>query len=75
MKDLILKILGGASKFKPQNFNDFLCLFILGIIFVMWILDGVSQLDFTLNPEVLTATIIFFTLIGQFYYRKKSEEK
>ena len=63
------------NKFIPQSFNDFLCLFILGFIFVLWVLDGFSILNFSLNSEVMTASIIFFTLIGQFYFRKKSTEK
>jgi hypothetical protein len=62
------------KKFAPQNFNDFLCLFVLGAIITMWILDGFSELKFDLNPEVLTASIVFFTLIGQYYFRKKISE-
>jgi hypothetical protein len=63
------------SKFIPQNFNDFLCIFVLGAIITMWILDGFDFLKFTLDREVLTASIVFFTLIGQYYYRKAKEEK
>jgi len=59
------------SKFIPQSFNDFLCIFILGFIFVLWILDGFGLLAFELNSEVMTASIIFFTLIGQYYFRKE----
>ncbi len=59
-------------KALPQNFNDLLCLFILGLIFTLWILDGFKFLSFSLNGEVMTATIIFFTLVGQFYFRKRS---
>ena len=62
------------SKFIPQNFNDFLCLFIMGAILTMWILEGFKVAGFSLDSEVNTATIIFFTLIGQYYYRKKSGE-
>jgi hypothetical protein len=72
--NIIHTILGGISKFKPQNFNDFLCLFILGFIFLLWTIDGFVVLSFDLNGEVLTATIIFFTLIGQYYFRKKMNE-
>jgi hypothetical protein len=63
------------SMFIPQTFNDLLCLFVLGAIITLWILDGFGVLNFKLNTEVMTATIIFFTLIGQYYYRKAKEEK
>jgi hypothetical protein len=62
------------AKFIPQNFNDFLCLFLMGAIVTLWVLDGFKLLSFQLNSEVMTATIIFFTLIGQFYFRKKQDE-
>jgi len=62
------------KKFQPQNFNDFLCLFLMGAILTMWILEGFNVVGFSLHEEVRTATIIFFTLIGQYYYRKKSGE-
>jgi len=56
----------------PSNFNDFLCLFLMGAILTMWFLDG---LDFMkLNLEVLGSTIAFFTLVGQYYFRKKQTE-
>ncbi len=58
------------SKFIPQNFNDFLCLFILGFIFALWLLDGLKVVS--LNPEILGASIAFFAIIGQYYFRKKS---
>ena len=62
------------NKFIPQNFNDFLCLFLMGAILTMWILEGFKVAGFSLHEEVRTATIIFFTLIGQYYYRKKVKE-
>jgi hypothetical protein len=58
------------KKFMPQNFNDFLCLFVMAFIFILWIIDANKAIS--LNPEVLGATIAFFTIIGQFYYRRKS---
>jgi hypothetical protein len=61
------------AKFAPQNFNDFLCLFILGAIITMWLLDGFKKI--TLNGEVLGSTIAFFALVGQYYFRKRAEEK
>ena len=60
------------SKFIPQNFNDGLCLFVLGAIFTLWILDGIKVIS--LNAEVMGATIAFFTIIGQFYYRTRPPE-
>lgn len=64
------------SKFIPQSFNDLLCLLLMGAIVLMWILDGFSLISkFNLNGDVMTASIVFFTLIGQFYYRKKQDEK
>jgi hypothetical protein len=60
------------AKFLPRTFNDFLCLFILSVIFAMWIMDGLKKIE--LNSEVMTASIIFFTLIGQFYFRKAKNE-
>jgi hypothetical protein len=61
------------AKFSPQNFNDFLCIFILAAIFLLWLLAGLEVLN--LNPEILGATITFFTIIGQFYFRKSQNEK
>lgn len=60
-------------KFIPQSFNDFLCLFILGFIFTLWLLDGLGWIE--MNPEVLGASIAFFTIVGQFYFRKSKTEK
>ena len=60
-------------KWVPQTFNDFLCLFVLGFIFTLWLLDGLKVVS--LNAEVLGASIAFFTIVGQFYYRKSKEEK
>jgi len=48
-------------------------LLVLGFIFVLWLLDGLAVL--TLNPEVLGASIAFFTIVGQFYFRKSQTEK
>lgn len=61
------------NKFLPANFNDFLCLFILGFIFILWLLDGLNTIS--LNPEILGSSIAFFTIIGQYYFRKAASEK
>jgi len=59
-----------SNKFLPQPFNDFLCLFLVLIIAVLWILAGVGFLQ--LSPEVMGALIVTWTLLIQFYFRKKS---
>ena len=56
------------KKFIPQNFNDLLCLIVMGMIFTLWLLSGYGKIN--LNPEVLGASIAFFTIIGQYYFRK-----
>ena len=61
-----------VARFMPQNFNDLLCLLILAFLFALWFLDGLKTI--TLNPEVLGASIAFFTIVGQFYYRKAKGE-
>jgi hypothetical protein len=64
------------GKLLPQTFNDTLCLCLMGVISLLWALDGFNWRGFELNKEVLGASIAFFTIIGQYYYRKaKSENK
>ncbi len=59
-------------KFLPQTFNDFLALiFIFGII-VLWIVQGLGKIN--LSPEVTGALIVTWSLIVQYYFRKKSGE-
>ena len=54
-----------------KRINDLLALLILVVIFpVLWILDGRGIIE--LPGEVLGGTIAAFTLIVQFYFRKKS---
>ncbi len=54
-----------------KRINDLLALVILGAIIPgLWILDGSGAID--LPGEVLGATIAAFTLIVQFYFRKKA---
>jgi hypothetical protein len=56
-----------------NRINDLLALLVLVIIFpALWILDGRGIIH--LPGEVLGATIAAFTLIVQFYFRKKSAE-
>ena len=56
-----------------KNFNNLLALILLvGIFPALWILAGLSIIN--LNGEVLGATIAGFTLVLQFYFRKKEGE-
>jgi len=62
-------------RFLPQNFNDLLCLCLMTAIISLWILDGLESVAFNLNDEVMGGTVVFFALIGQYYYRKAKTEK
>ncbi len=54
-----------------KQINDLLALIIIGFIIPgLWILDGRGIIQ--LPGEVLGATIAAFTLVVQFYFRKKS---
>ena len=61
------------SKFLPQSFNDFLALVLIGVIVTLWILQGKETI--ALSEGVNGALIVIFTLVAQFYFRKKQEEK
>src|SRR4030043_499371 len=56
------------SKFIPQNFNDLLCLILVGGIITLWILQGFNTV--CLPSEVVGALIATWTLVVQFYFRK-----
>jgi hypothetical protein len=58
------------QKFLPSCFNDFLCLVLIGLIAAMWILMGLKVLD--LSAEVTGALIVTWTLLIQYYFRKKN---
>jgi len=55
---------------RGMNFRNYLalCAFI-GIIPIMWIANGGGLIN--LGDTVLGATIVVWTLIAQFYFRKK----
>jgi hypothetical protein len=57
------------KKFLPQNFNDLLCLVLIGVISSQWILIGLKLLE--LPAEVNGAMIVTWTLLVQYYFRKK----
>jgi len=53
-----------------MNFRNVLAaLAFIGVIPALWIMDGAGIIS--LRPEVLGALIPVFTLIAQFYFRKK----
>jgi len=56
-------------KFIPQSFNDFLCLILILLIVMLWILSGSGKLE--LSAEVIGALIVTWTLLVQYYFRKK----
>jgi len=60
-------------KFIPQTFNDLLALVLMVLVIPgLWIAIGVKWLEI---PDVLTgATIPVWTLIAQYYFRKKKSE-
>jgi hypothetical protein len=61
------------TKFCPQNFNDLLALtLILGIV-ALWVIQAICKLS--MPSEVIGALIVTWTLIVQYYFRKKQEEK
>jgi uncharacterized membrane protein YuzA (DUF378 family) len=63
-------LLEHAKKFLPQNFNDFLCLLLVILITASWLLAGVDKLN--LPPEISGAEIVTWTLLVQYYFRKKA---
>jgi hypothetical protein len=57
------------AKFAPQNFNDFFALLLIFGIIALWILQGFEVVS--LPAEVTGALIVTWTLIVQYYFRKK----
>ncbi len=60
------------KKFIPQTFNDFLALVLIFGIVALWVLVGKGILN--LQGDVIGALIVTWTLIVQFYFRKKETE-
>jgi hypothetical protein len=58
------------NKLMPQNFNDSLCLILILLISALWILAGTKILE--LPTEVTGALIVTWTILIQYYFRKKS---
>jgi hypothetical protein len=57
------------NKFLPASFNDFLCLVLITLIVGMWVLAGMKILE--LPNEVTGALIVTWTILIQYYFRKK----
>jgi hypothetical protein len=64
--------MNSLSKFIPQCFNDLLCLFLITLIVALWILAGLKLIE--LQAEVTGALIVTWTLLVQYYFRKKQGE-
>ena len=60
------------KKLVPQNFNDFLCLVLIFLITFLWVLQGFKIME--LAPEITGALIVTWTLLVQYYFRKKSNQ-
>ena len=60
------------KKIIPQSFNDLLCLVLIILIASLWILTGLKVLE--LSAEVTGALIVTWTLLVQYYFRKKNTE-
>jgi hypothetical protein len=71
MKTAISNIL---EKLAPQNWNDVLALGLLFFIIpALWILQGLKILE--LAGEVIGASIMGWTLVLQYYFRRAPESK
>jgi hypothetical protein len=60
------------KRFTPRNFNDTLCLILILLIVSFWFLTGLKVLE--LPAEVTGALIVTWTLLVQYYFRKKQGE-
>jgi hypothetical protein len=60
------------KKFTPQSFNDLLCLILISFIAIVWAIQGLGKLS--LSAEVTGALIVTWTLLVQYYFRKKQSE-
>ncbi len=61
-----------VQRFLPSCFNDFLCLVLIILIVTLWILTGLKILE--LPSEVTGALIVTWTILIQYYFRKKQSE-
>lgn len=61
----MLKIM---DRWMPRNWNDVLALVLLFVIPALWVLQGLKTLE--LVGEVIGATIMGWTLVLQYYFRR-----
>ena len=57
----------------PRSFNDMLCLVLIVLIVGLWLLTGLKVIE--LPAEVTGALIVTWTLLVQYYFRKRSKNK
>jgi len=57
-----------------MKFKDGLALLIMMLIWVIWILDSSMSTLIQVEGEILGVTIAVFTLIAQYYFRKKGAD-
>ena len=69
---MLSKVLGGIARFLPQNFNDTLAVVLVVSIMALWIVDAMTTM--TLPQEVNGGLLVTWTLIVQYYFRKRSSE-
>lgn len=62
-------MIDSIKKFLPQNFNDLMSLLLVSAILAVWIVQGCGGLS--LPSEVTGALIVTWTLVVQYYFRKK----
>ena len=61
------------KNYLPQSYNDFLSLVLIVLIAVLWILLGMKVVE--LPNEVTGALIVTWTILIQYYFRKKQSEE
>jgi hypothetical protein len=61
--------LKGWKNILPSTFNEILCLTLVYLTFLLWLLQSVKAIE--LPEAVLGATIVTWTLMVQYYFRKK----
>jgi hypothetical protein len=68
----MVSLKASIAKFMPQNFNDFMAVLLVLLIAVMWIIQGIHLI--ALRDDVNGALTVLFTLVVQYYFRKKASE-
>jgi hypothetical protein len=60
------------KNFLHQSYNDLLFLVLILLITVFWVLLGLKIVE--LPSEITGALIVTWTILIQYYFRKKKEE-